>query len=226
MAAWGLAASAVIWFLLYEPVALLIGLRGERLRQAAGTGARLYAGGLALTGTVLGVVALALSPPAARLASLLPIGLALLLAPVVLRRRQKTLGAELLVVAVLASTLLPVAAAGAVDGRFAWMALAVWLVSFALITLVVHAVKARHKQVSERQWTIWAAPLLAGLTVAGAMALIAFESVPLPVGLALLPAALFVLVVALLRVHPRKLRVVGWSVVGANALTLLLLLMA
>ncbi len=226
MAAWGLAVASVVWFLLYEPVAVLTGLRGERLRQAAGRGAWMYAVGLALAGSALGIGALVLSPPAARLAALVPAGLAVLLVPVVLRGRQKTLGAEIIVVAALAAVLLPVAAASGVDSRFAWMALGVWLVSFALITLAVHAVKARHKQVSEMRWTVWAAPLLAGLTVAAAVALIVCETVPLPVGLALLPAALFVLLVALLRVHPRRLRVVGWSVVGANAVTLLLLLLA
>lgn len=224
MAGWSFAASALAWFLLYEPAAVLLGLRGERVRQAAGTRARRYAGGLALVGAGLGAVALLLGSSPARLASLVPIGLALLLIPVVRRRRQKTLGAELLVVAALTSTLLPVAAAGAVGWRLVGMALAVWLVSFVLITLLVHAVKARHKQVHEKRWIVWAAPLLAGLTVAGALALMVAEAVPVAVGLAFLPAALFSLIVVLLRVRPARLRVVGWSVVGANALTLALLL--
>ena len=205
---------------------MLLGVRGERLRRAAGTGARLYAVGVALVGSLLGVLALILSPPGARLAALVPVGLALLLMPVVLRGRQKTLGPEILVVATLAAVLLPVAAAAGVDGRLAWVAFGVWLVSFVLITLLVHAVKARHKQVAETQWTVWAAPLLAGLTAAAGVALAATGAVPTAAGLALLPAALFVLVVALLRVHPRKLRVVGWSVVGVSALTLALLLLA
>ncbi len=220
IAAWGLAGSALTWFLLYEPVAVLTGKRGERLRQAVGSRARRRIPALVVAGTVLGALAVVLSPPPARLAVLVPVGLALLLVPIVLAGRQKTLGAELLVVAALASVLLPVAAAAGVDRRFAWMALGVWLVSFALITLVVHAIKRR------RGWTVWVAPTLAGLTAAAGAGLAATEAVPVAVGLALLPAALFVLVVALLRVHPRKLRVVGWSVVGANILTLILLLLA
>ncbi len=205
---------------------VLLGVRGERLRLGAGTGARLYAVAVALVGSLLGVVALILSPPPARLAALAPVGLALLLVPVVLRGKQKTLAAEILVVATLAAVLLPVAAAAGVDGRIAWMAFGVWLVSYGLITLLVHAVKARHKQLVEKQWTVWLTPLLAGLTAVAGIALAATGTAPPTVGLALLPAALFVLVVALLRVHPRKLRVVGWSVVGVSALTLALLLLA
>jgi hypothetical protein len=194
--------------------------------MAAGTGARLYAVGVALGGVALGVLALILSPPAARLATLVPVALALLLMPVVLRGKQKTLGAEILVVATLAAVLRPVAAAAGVDRRLAWMAFGVWLVSYVLITLLVHAVKARHKQLAGKRWTVWATPLLAGLTAAAGIALAATGTAPPAVGLALLPAAMFVLVVALLRVHPRKLRVVGWSVVGVSALTLALLLLA
>jgi hypothetical protein len=205
---------------------VLLGVRGERLRLAAGTGARLYAVVVALVGSLLGVLALILSPPAARLAALVPVGLGLLLVPVVLRGKQKTLAAEVLVVATLAAVLLPVAAAAGVDGRVAWMAFGVWLVSYVLITLLVHAVKARHKQLVGKQWTVWATPLLAGLTAAAGIVLAARGAAPPPVGLALLPAALFVLVVALLRVHPRKLRVVGWSVVGISVVTLALLLLA
>lgn len=223
MAAWCYALSALTWFLLYEPVAVLLGLRGER-RRAAARGAWGYAAGLALAGSALGVVALVLSPPAARLVTLAPVALALLMIPVVWHGRQKTLGAELLVVAALCTVLLPVAAAAGVPPRFAWTALGVWLVSFALITLLVHGIKARHKQVAGRRWTVWTAPVLAALTAAGGIALAATGIVPHPVGPALLPAALFVVGVALLRVHPRKLRMVGWSVVAANALTLALLL--
>jgi hypothetical protein len=225
-AAWCFAASALAWFLLYEPAAVLLGVRGDRLRLAAGSGARLYAVVVALVGALLGVVALILSPPAARLATLVPAALALLLVPVVLRGKQKTLAAEILVVATLAAVLLPVAAAAGMEDRLAWMAFGVWLVSYGLITLLVHAVKAHHKQLAGKRWTVWATPLLAGLTAAAGLASAATRSVPPPVGLALLPAALFVLVVSLLRVHPRKLRVVGWSVVGVSVLTLVLLLLA
>ncbi len=70
---------------------MLLGARGERLRRAAGIGARLYAVGVALVGSLLGVLALILSPPGARLAALVPVGLGLLLMPFVLRGKQKTL---------------------------------------------------------------------------------------------------------------------------------------
>ena len=223
-AAWCFTGSALAWFLLYEPAAVFLGVRGERLRLTAGRGARWYALVLVRGGVVLGVVALILSPPSARLATLVPVALALLLVRVMQRGKQKTLGAEILVVATLAAVLLPVAAASGVDGRLAWMAFGVWLVSYGLITLLVHAVKARHKQSAGKRWTVWAAPLLAGGTGIAGVALAVTAVVPAAIGYALLPAAVFVLAVALLRVHPRKLRVVGWSVVGVSVLTLVLLL--
>jgi hypothetical protein len=44
------------------------------------------------------------------------------------------------------------------------------------------------------------------------------------VSLAVMPGALLVLGVAALRVHPRRLKRVGWSLVAANVVTLALLL--
>jgi hypothetical protein len=58
-----------------------------------------------------------------------------------------------------------------------------------------------------------------GATLAGE----ALRMLP-PAGAALLPPALAVLAIALLRVHPRHLNRVKWTLMGANALTLVLIL--
>ena len=45
-----------------------------------------------------------------------------------------------------------------------------------------------------------------------------------PGAAALLPPALAIIILSLIRVHPRHLKRVGWTLVGADTLTLLLLL--
>jgi hypothetical protein len=47
-----------------------------------------------------------------------------------------------------------------------------------------------------------------------------------PIGLALVPAALLTTAVGIVRVHPRHLKRVGWSLVAANTVTWICLLFA
>lgn len=224
VAAIAFAVSAVALFLAHEPAAVLAGRRGDRLRRELAVAARsrlrwLVAGGLGCA--ILGFV---LATPPARLAALVPAALALALLPALIRGQVKTLGAELLVVAHFSTTLLPVALAGGAGWGFAWAATGVWFVSFTLGTVAVHGIKDTHKRASTAGGLGLAVPVLAivaaGFGVLGAV----IGRLPWAVGLALVPPALAVLVIWALRVHPRQLKRVGWSLVTANVVTLGLLL--
>lgn len=218
------AVAVMAGFLVREPLAVLNGVRGARLEASLGTPARRAAivlGGLFLGGAGVGML---LARPEARWAALMPGAVAALLTPALLRGRPKTLGAEVLVAFALPGMILPIGLAGRLPLDRAAAAAGVWAASFVLATLSVHGIKARAKPALGNTWTIWATPVLAVL-VSGTAVVAAFrETVSVPVALAVLPSVLGVLAAAVLRVHPRQLKQVGWSLVGANLITLVLLL--
>jgi len=222
----GFAAAVVAGFLVREPLAVLNGVRGARLEASLGGTARRAAvvlGALLALGAGAGLL---LAPPMARRAALVPGVVALLLTPALLRGRPKTLGVEVLVAFALSGMVLPIGLAGRMPLGRAGATAAVWAASFVLATLAVHAIKARAKPALGGTWTLWATPVLGVGVVAGGLLGAAVWRVPTAVALAVLPSALVVLAATLLRPHPRRLKRIGWSLVGANAVTLALLLVA
>jgi hypothetical protein len=215
-----LALSVVCWFLLYEPLAIARGARGRRQRAALGEAARGRTWWLAGLGGAAGVAGLVLAPPAARLAALVPGAAAVCVLPAVLRGRPKTLTAELLVATALSTMVLPVGLAGRMAVRSAVPDTLVWLLTYWTATLTVHAIKARVKPELGAPWTLWAAPALATLVLLAGLG----AAVAVLAGVAVVPGALLALAVAALRVHPRRLKRVGWSLAAANVVTLVLLL--
>ena len=218
---YALAAAAVLLFLAYEPLVVLLGVRGARLQQEESAAARRQLPVLAAAGLILAGAALLGLPAPARLLVLVPLAAAGLLLPLVPTRRVKTLAGETLVAAALSSMHLPIAAAGGAQGVRLWGPPLVWFAGFFLATLAVHAIKARQKQRDR-----WLPVTAVGAAAAGlALAVALFLAVPslrlLAVALALPIAA--VLAVNLKRVHPRQLKRVGWTLVAADSATLVLL---
>jgi hypothetical protein len=221
-----LTLSVVCWFLLYESLAITRGTRGRRLQAALGEAARGRSRWLGVLGGLAAATGLVLVPPAARLAALVPGAAALLVLPAVLGGRPKSLGAELVVATALSTMLLPVGLAGAMSPRSATLDTLVWLVTYWAATLTVRAVKARIKPELGARWTLWGAPALAASALVAGIGAGVVGLVPVFVGLAPAPGALLALAVAALRVHPRRLKRVGWSLAGANVVTLVLLIAA
>ena len=226
VAAFGFALAAVLFFLLHEPVAVIMGARGAYAREEWGARARQRVAWLALGGVMAGGIAVYSSTRDARLISLVPVACALTLVPFVIRRSVKTLPAEILVVATLSSLLLPVAVAGAVSWWVAWVACGVWFISFVLGTFAVHAIKAITKPLPGDGWKPTASIVLGLVTIGGAGAL-AFEPSVAPVlPIAVLPTALITSAAVILRVHTRNLKRVGWTMAVAQVVTATLLLAA
>lgn len=248
-----LALAAVAFFLANEPVAILLGTRGQRLEEKLGKQARSRGAILAGLGTGLGLLGVCTGGAILWPALAYPMAAAALLIPVVLLGKQKTLFGEFLVITTFATLLLPLAAASGAHPIRAGLAAAVWWISFGLGTLEVHAIKASLRDSAKRQWTRLGSPLAAGATVLAALWLALGQASPWlkalapgsppeggardllpwadaamrllpPSAAALLPPALAILVLSMLRVHPRHLKRVGWTLVGANALALILLL--
>lgn len=252
-AALALGGAAVALFLANEPVAILLGARGRRLKGETADRARSRFAFLLGGATGLGLLGIWRAGQEIWPEVLFPAAAAFLLIPLVFQGRQKTLSGEFLVITAFATLPLPLAAASGADPARALAATGVWWISFALGTLEVHAIKARLKDTAKTQWTRWGSPVAAAATVTLGLWLALGQASPLlrrwsdtftdgastglaaqwayeamrvipPAAVAILPPALAILVLSLIRVHPRRLKRVGWTLVGGNTLALVLLL--
>lgn len=214
--------AAIALFLAHEPLAVLAGVRGERLRTALARPARrriLFLAGAATAGLV---AAIGLAPPLAWMAALLPAGLGLLLLPLLGTRRLKTIPAEAIVAAVFSTSVLPLAMCGDVALVEAALAAAVWYAAFLPSIFAVHAVKAALKRRPEERWILRAAPLVSALVLGTVVAggLLLSDGSDLLAAVAPVAVALGV---AVRPPHPRQLKRLGWLMVAADAVALVLL---
>jgi hypothetical protein len=218
-----LVLGVVLAFLAHEPLLVVLGQRGRRVKDALGARAVRR---LALLGTlaaVCGALALALASTSVRLAALAPAVLAAPVLPLVAAHLEKTIAGELLVAAALSACAAPVALASGAPPAWAWGAVATWFLSFAAATLPVQATLlwARTRGARERRPLAAAGAAAIGLL---ALALAAVGVLPWPAALAVLPTAIAAVVVALARIRPQQFTKVGWSLVGASVAALAVLL--
>jgi hypothetical protein len=216
-----LTLGVVAAFVAHEPALVLLGQRGRRVREEEGPRATRW---LAVTGglaAVAGIAGALLAPPLARLALLLPGALAAAVAVLVFRRLEKTVVGEVTVAATLASAGLAVALAGGAAPEHAVAAALAWMLAFAAATLAVQVIlqRVRSKGASDpgRRHAALAALLLAAgwaLTRAGLPAALAWAT---------LPTVALSIAVCLARVSARRLRELGWALVGASTITLVIL---
>lgn len=218
------AVAVLAGFLVREPLAVLNGVRGTRLGASLGAPARRAAWVLGLLGAGGAALGLLLAPPSARLAAVVPGVAAIVLAPALLRGRPKTLAAEVVVALALSTMILPIGLSGHLAITAGVRAAVVWAASFVLATLAVHAIKARAKPDLGATWAIGLTPVLAGVVMALGIGGAVAGRWPWPVGAAVVPSGLLVIIALGSRTHPRRLKRVGWSLVGANLVTLVLLL--
>ncbi len=225
LAALTLAAAAVLVFLAHESLLVALGQRGRRALEEAGARARRLLAWLGLSSVALGGAGLALAPPAARSAALLPLGLTIPVAWLVWRGLEKTAAGELLVAAALSSCGLPVALAGGASPAAPLTAWAIWVAAFATATFSVRAVlsRSRSRGGGDRGRPAAAATLL---LVALAALAAARRLLPWAAALALLPTAALSLVLCLFPVEPRRLREAGWGFISAGAATMVVLVLA
>ena len=228
--AFGVAAIAL--FLAHEPLAVLAGVRGVRLQKELHEPARrriLFLSGAALAGIV---AAIGLAPAIAWLGAVLPAGLALLMLPLLGTERMKSLPAEILAAALFSTAVLTLALCGADDTAAATqplllqaaLAAAVWFAAIVPAVFAVHAVKAAVRKRPHELWVLRAAPLVA----AGVLTVVIGAGILLPAVrdlLAAIPPVVAALMTARRPPHPRYLKHIGWIMVVADTLALVLLLL-
>ena len=217
-----LAAATVLGFLAHEPWLVLLGHRGARALADDGARARRFLGWLLFAATLCGAVGAWLAPWPARLALLLPAALAAAVIGLVLAKRERTVPGELTVVSALATSGFAVALAGGASLRVAAAATLTWELAFAASVFAVQGVleRARSKEpIDSGPRNALAVALVTGLGSAAALAVGLGWVVPLAVA----PTALLSLAVCMGLFSPRKLRRLGWGLVGATGVTLLVL---
>jgi hypothetical protein len=220
------AAAALALFVAHEPLLILAGERGRRSHAELGEDAKKLAGSLSVAALVAGLLGWWRAPDAARLAVTLPLGLGILLLPLIVQHREKTLAGELLVSLTFSTMLMPVALAGGVSPRAALIASAVWIAIFFMGTLMVRAVIANVKKATHSRWVVYASNSLSLAAIVVAIIALATDALPALAAAAVLPAALITFACGFTGVHPRHLRVLGWSLVGSNVIALAALVVA
>jgi hypothetical protein len=217
-----LALGVVLAFLAHEPLLVVLGQRGRRVKDALGARAARRLALLGAGAVIAGGAALALASPAVRLATLAPAALAAPVLPLVAARLEKTVAGELLVAAALSACAAPVALASGAPPAWAFGAAVTWFLSFSAATLPVQATLlwARTRGAQERRPLAAAGAAAIGLA---AVALAAAGPLPWPAALAVLPTAVAAVVVAIARIRPQQFTKVGWSLVGASVVALAVL---
>ena len=154
---------------------------------------------------------------------ILPLALAALLLHVILTRRERSLPGEVLASVTLSSVVVPIALAGGVGLRASLIAGVVWCAVSALATLVVRATIARAKQAANHRRLACATMALSAAALLASIVLTRANIVPALAAAAIFPFVLLAATFSIVHVHPRHLRTMGWSLVGSNLLTLILL---
>ena len=212
MTALCVGAAGVAAFLAHEPLLVVLGRRGNRAFCEDGPRARRRLWWLSAIVALTGCIGFVSAPSAVQLLTLVPGGLALLLGAFIRLGREKTAAGELLAAATLSSLGLPVAVASGATMATAWSTWGGWCIAFASATMAVRTVIAfaREPTAIGRRIGVHLAFTAIGLAFAIA------GLVPAFVMAAFVPTFAIGLGLAARPPSPRRLRQIGWTLVGAT----------
>lgn len=223
--AWLLSASVIAAFLAHEALLVVLGQRGSRAARELRDDARRSLGLFGGFAAVTGVVALALLPRSAQFALVVPFLFATLVAVAVFTHRERTTAGEIVVAAALASVSIPVALAGRVDIEAARTLFLVFGGAFVTATVAVRSMIVRVTRRTDGPH--WLVALLVTVLVPAALWMLARTGRIVSMApVASIPVALVALGLTLRPPSPKHLRTIGWTLVGATLLTMVLVLAA
>ena len=224
LSAGALVLAAIALFVAHEPLLVLLGHRGARVRVTEARRARRWLAVLGAAAVTLGITGLVTMAAPVRALLLIPVALVLALAPLVALGRERTALGEILAATALSSAGIPIAAAAGVSTVVALTMWIVWSVAFSLSTLAVRAsiARARSGEDGARSGLV-AAASAASLLFTTALAASRGWSPVLPLGMA--PLAAFSIGLHLFPHPPRRLRTLGWTLVAASFVTFAVLVL-
>ena len=208
---------------MHEPALILLGQRGARAHRERGPRARSRLLWLASLTVIAGGVALLTATTAAQASMALNIGLTGALAALVWRGAEKTAPGELLASMSFAFAGAPVLLQGGATTRLAVILSALWAAIFIMGTLAVRGV-IQHKR--GRPGATRPALLSVIFFSGAAAALLASGQLTMLLAAALLPTGALALALALRPPHPRNLRRLGFSLLGASCVAGMLMVIA
>lgn len=206
-----LAIAACAAFLANEPLLVVLGHRGPRVRAAEGARARrrlLALGAVALAFAVLGLARADLDTIRMAAIAALPTSVLLFLA---WRRAQHSLLGELAAAIALPAASAPIAVASGISSHTASLLWLAWSIGYAASVLAVHRVIARHRRAAT-----WIDRVIV-LALGAALAVVFVAGMEIPLLLSALP--LVALSGGLVVWPPRAnhLRAIGVALVAASA---------
>lgn len=163
------ATAACCAFLANEPLLVMLGHRGKRMREQAGARATRRLAILGSIAAIAGIAALVLAPHALAIAAVVAVPAAFTIV-LAWRRLERTLVGEIAAAAALSGTAAPVLVASGASFCTALAVWGAWAVGFACTVLAVHRVIARHRAAASWQDTILGIALLA-VTIAAVIVL-------------------------------------------------------
>jgi hypothetical protein len=215
-----LASSLVLVFFLHEPLLVVLGRRGPAHARNAGAAARralVLLGPVAAFAATAGLVFTTWEVRAWAGGALL---VAAVLAHLIATKQEKTFFGEVFVAASFALAAVPIGTAAQLSPLTCLKVAATWTCVFVLGTACVHALLQRFKR---QDFRAARAVISAALSIVIGSAGIALYS-SAEWTLAVIPTALVSAGVLLSSLTPKRLRVLGWTLITANAVTLAMLL--
>lgn len=225
-ATWLLAVGAIAAFLANEPLLILVGQRGTRIKREDGDRARRALLIFVMFALAAGVSGLLLAPRAAQISVALPLLLGGTLILLAIQGLERSMFGEGLAAAALSSTAVPLGLSAGLDLVAALAVALIWSITALLGTAVVRLTVARTKAKTDHELRRVRLERAALILVCLAVIAIGIaaplgSTVGLWVLAAAIPVALVVLIMAALQPTARRLRLMGWSLVAANLLSLI-----
>lgn len=226
MATFLLAIGAIGAFLANEPLLVLVGERGTRLQRTESGRAKRALLVFAIFGVSAGVAGIISAPQSARVGVVLPMLLGGGVFLTAVQGLERSMFGEALAAAALSSVAVPLGLSARLSSVESFSVAFIWAVTALLGTSIVRLTVARTKSKTDQEQA--AVGFKRGLLIFVCLAVIGIgcaapfgERVDLWVLAAAVPVAAVVLVMALFRPTARRLRLLGWSLVGASLLTLI-----
>ena len=223
---WLLAVGAIAAFLANEPLLVLVGQRGTRMKRDEGDRAKRALLVFLLFAFGAGVAGLALAPRAAQFAVVLPLLLGGTLIMLAIQGLERSMFGEVLAAAALSSVAVPLGLSAGLTLPAALAVALIWALNALLGTSIVRLTVARTKAKTTHE--LRAVRLKRTALIVTCLAVVAVgvaapfgSRVGLWVMAAAVPVAVVVLAMAALQPTVRRLRLMGWSLIGANLVALI-----
>lgn len=223
---WLLAIGVIAAFLANEPLLIVVGQRGTRVKREEGSRAQRALLVFTMVALAAGIAGLLLAPRAAQLTILLPLLLGASLVMLAIQGLERSLFGEGLAAATLSSVAVPLGLSARLELTAALSVALIWGVTSVLGTSIVRLTVARTKAKTAHQHRVVALERAALIAICVVVVLVGVgapfgERHGLWVLAAAVPVALTVLLMAALRPTARRLRLMGWSLVAANLVSLI-----